>query len=136
LPLVVAKLDRLAHSVPDACSIGDSLVARDVRLSLGGTIYDPLDPMGKMFFNILATLAEFEVALLRMRTREGMAAARDGGKLHQEAQAHRQAATRTGPHARHSAPTPSPTSPRCPPSPVNGDPTCRRRNRPSRGQFR
>ena len=37
--------------------------------------------MGKMFFNILATFAEFEVDLLRMRTREGMAAARAKGKL-------------------------------------------------------
>ena len=35
--------------------IGDSLVARGVKLSLGGTLYDPDDPMGKMFFNILAT---------------------------------------------------------------------------------
>ena len=40
------------------------------------------DPMGKMFFNILATFAEFEVDLLRMRTREGMAIARAKGKLH------------------------------------------------------
>jgi DNA invertase Pin-like site-specific DNA recombinase len=70
--LVVPKLDRLARSVPDARAIGDSLVARDVKLSLGGTIYDPADPMGKMFFNILATFAEFEVDLLRLRTREGM----------------------------------------------------------------
>ena len=31
--------------------------------------------MGKMFFNILATFAAFEVDLLRMRTREGMAVA-------------------------------------------------------------
>jgi DNA invertase Pin-like site-specific DNA recombinase len=37
--------------------------------------------MGKMFFNILATFAEFEVDLLRMRTREGMAIARANGKL-------------------------------------------------------
>ena len=37
--------------------------------------------MGKMFFNILATFAEFEVDLLRMRTREGMAVARARGKL-------------------------------------------------------
>ena len=63
--LVVSKLDRLARSVPDARNIGDSLVARGIRLSLGGTIYDPADPMGKMFFNILATFAEFEVDLLR-----------------------------------------------------------------------
>ena len=79
--LVVPKLDRLARSVPDARQIGDSLAARGVRLSLGGTIYDPADPMGKMFFNILATFAEFEVDLLRLRTREGMAVARAGGRL-------------------------------------------------------
>ena len=69
--LVVPKLDRLARSVPDARAIGDSLAARGVRLSLGGSVYDPGDPMGKCFFNILATFAEFEVDLLRMRTREG-----------------------------------------------------------------
>ena len=79
--LVVPKLDRLARSVPDARDIGDSLVARGVILSLGGTVYDPADPMGKMFFNILATFAEFEVDLLRMRTREGMAIAKAKGKL-------------------------------------------------------
>jgi DNA invertase Pin-like site-specific DNA recombinase len=52
-----------------------------VRLSLGGQVYDPTDPMGKMFFNILATFAEFEVDLLRVRTREGMAVARAKGRL-------------------------------------------------------
>jgi DNA invertase Pin-like site-specific DNA recombinase len=79
--LVVPELDRLARSVPDARDIGDSLVDRGVRLSLGGTIYDPTDPLGKMFFNILATFAEFEVDLLRLRTREGMAVARAKGTL-------------------------------------------------------
>jgi DNA invertase Pin-like site-specific DNA recombinase len=57
------------------------LADRGVKLSLGGQLYDPGDPMGKMFFNILATFAEFEVDLLRMRTREGMAVARAKGKL-------------------------------------------------------
>jgi len=79
--LVVSKLDRLARSVPDARDIGDSLTARGVKLSLGGSLYDPADPMGKMFFNILATFAEFEVDLLRMRIREGMAVAKAKGKL-------------------------------------------------------
>ncbi|WP_457757703.1 recombinase family protein [Streptomyces turgidiscabies] len=79
--LVVPKLDRLARSVPDARDIGGSLVARGVKLSLGGSLSDPADPMGKMFFNILATFAEFEVDLLRLRTREGMAVARTKGKL-------------------------------------------------------
>ncbi len=79
--LVGPKLDRLARSVPDARDIGDSLVARGVKLSLGGTSFNPSDPMGKMFFNLLATFAEFEVDPLRLRTREGMAVARAKGRL-------------------------------------------------------
>ena len=79
--LVVPKLDRLARSVPDARFIADALVARGVRLALGSSVYDPVDPMGKMFFNILATFAEFEADLIRLRTREGMAIARARGKL-------------------------------------------------------
>jgi Resolvase, N terminal domain len=74
--LVVPKLDRLARSVPDARDIGDGLAARGIKLSLGGQVYDPTDPTGKMFFNILATFAEIEVDLLRVRTREGMTVAR------------------------------------------------------------
>ena len=79
--LVVPKLDRLARSVPDARAIADALVERGVKLALGASVYDPADPMGKMFFNILATFAEFEADLIRLRTREGMAVARVKGKL-------------------------------------------------------
>lgn len=79
--LVVPKLDRLARSVPDARAIADTLAMRGVSLALGSSIYDPADPMGKMFFNILATFAEFEADLIRLRTREGMAIARAKGKL-------------------------------------------------------
>jgi DNA invertase Pin-like site-specific DNA recombinase len=79
--LVVPKLDRLARSVPDARDIADSLAARGVKLALGASVYDPADPMGKMFFNILATFAEFEADLIRLRTREGMAIARARGRL-------------------------------------------------------
>ena len=79
--LVVPKLDRLARSVPDARAIADQLEKKGVKLALGATVHDPADPMGKMFFNILATFAEFEADLIRMRTREGMAVARAKGKL-------------------------------------------------------
>ena len=79
--LVVPKLDRLARSVPDARSIADELAARGVTLALGQSRYDPSDPMGKMFFNILATFAEFEADLIRLRTREGMKIARAKGRL-------------------------------------------------------
>jgi DNA invertase Pin-like site-specific DNA recombinase len=78
---VVTKLDRLARSVPDAREIATSLQERSVRLALGQALYDPTDPMGKMFFNILATFAEFESDIIRLRTREGMAVARAKGKL-------------------------------------------------------
>src|SRR5215467_4063289 len=99
--LVVPKLDRLARSMPDARAIGDDLAARGIKLSLGGQLYDPEDPMGKMFFNILATFAEFEVDLLRMRTREGMAVARAKGRLRPPTQTFAQAAERATPDARH-----------------------------------
>ena len=79
--LVVPKLDRLARSVPDARAIADQLRERGVKLALGRALYDPDGPMGKPFFNILATFAEFEADLIRMRTREGMAIARARGKL-------------------------------------------------------
>ena len=79
--LVVPKLDRLARSVPDARVIGDDLARRGIRLQIGSSLHDPHDPMGKLFFNILATFAEFEADLIRMRTREGMAIARARGRL-------------------------------------------------------
>lgn len=79
--LVVPKLDRLARSVPDARAIGDELASRNVRLQIGGSVHDPADPMGKLFFNILATFAEFESDLIRLRTREGMAVAKAKGRL-------------------------------------------------------
>ena len=79
--LVVPKLGRLARSVRDARAIADELVMRGATLALGSSRYDPADPMGKMFFNILATFAEFEADLIRLRTREGMAIARAKGKL-------------------------------------------------------
>ena len=79
--LIVSKLDRLARSVPDAREIAGELEKRGVRLAFDGTIYDPADPMGKMFFNIVATFAEFEAGLGSMRTSEGMALASANGKL-------------------------------------------------------
>ena len=115
--LVVPKLDRLARSVPDARDIGDALAARGIKLSLGGQVYDPTDPMGKMFFNILATFAEFEVDLLRMRTREGMAVARAKGKLRPSNPSCRPSSRPSCAACTAPASTPSPTSPNCSTSP-------------------
>ena len=73
---VVTKLDRLARSLPDARDILDELTKRNVKLSLGGSIHDPTDPVGRLLFNVLAMVAEFESDLIRLRTREGMKVAK------------------------------------------------------------
>jgi DNA invertase Pin-like site-specific DNA recombinase len=73
---VVTKLDRLARSLPDARAIADELTARHVRLSLGGSVYDPNDAAVRLLFNVLAMVAELEADLIRLRTKEGMRVAR------------------------------------------------------------
>ena len=79
--LVVTKLDRLARSLPDARAIADELTTRQVTLSLSGSVYDPTDPVGRLLFNVLAMVAEFESDLIRLRTREGMKIAKAKGRL-------------------------------------------------------
>ena len=79
--LVVTKLDRLARSLPDARDILDELTRRKVKLSLGGSVHDPTDPVGRLLFNVLAMVAEFESDLIRLRTREGMKVAKAKGRL-------------------------------------------------------
>jgi len=58
-----------------------AIISWGARLQIGSTVYDPADPFGKMFFNILASFAEFEVDIIRLRTIEGMARARQRGRL-------------------------------------------------------
>ena len=77
----VTKLDRLARSVLDAHQIANELAERGVKLNIGGSIHDPTDPMGKLLFNVLAMIAEFEGDLIRARTREGMKIAKAKGRL-------------------------------------------------------
>ena len=69
---MVTKLDRVARSLPDARAIADELTRRQVRLSRGGSVYDPHGPVGRLLFNVLAMVAEFEFDLIRLRTKEGM----------------------------------------------------------------
>ena len=79
--LVITKLDRLARSLPDARDILEELTGRGVKLSIGGSIHDPNDPVGRLLFNVLAMVAEFESDLIRARTREGMQVAKAKGRL-------------------------------------------------------
>lgn len=79
--LAVAKMDRLARSVPDARAILDELTAKGVVLNLGGSVHDPADPIGKVLYGVLAIIGEFEADLTRARTRDGMAIAKSKGRL-------------------------------------------------------
>ncbi len=38
-------------------------------LNLGGSVYDATDPIGRLLFNVLAMIAEFEADLIRAHTR-------------------------------------------------------------------
>ena len=68
-------------------------------------MYDPTDPVGRLLFNLLAMVAEFEADLIRARTREGMKVAKAKGrlrgkqpKLTPRQEAHLVAMHRTGEH--------------------------------------
>jgi DNA invertase Pin-like site-specific DNA recombinase len=68
-------------SLPDARDILDELTKCNVKLSLGGSIHDPTDPVERLLFNLLAMVAEFKSNLIRLRTREGMKVAKAKGRL-------------------------------------------------------
>ncbi|OZC73743.1 DNA resolvase [Rhodococcus sp. 06-418-5] len=77
----VTKLDRLSRSAGDLHETVNRLAARGVALSIDGKVYDPADPMGKMFIGMLGLMAEFESDLIRARTRDAIAAAAAAGKM-------------------------------------------------------
>lgn len=54
---------------------------KNVKLNVGGSVHDPNDPVGRLLFNVLAMVAEFESDLIRARTREGMQIAKAKGHL-------------------------------------------------------
>jgi len=62
------------------CSRGP-LTTRQISLSLGGSVYDPTDAVGRLLFNVLAMVAQFESDLTQLRTREGMKVAKAKGRL-------------------------------------------------------
>ena len=59
----------------------DEPTSREISLSLGGSVYDPTDAVGRLLFNVLAMVAELESDLIRLRTVEGMKVAKAKGRL-------------------------------------------------------
>jgi DNA invertase Pin-like site-specific DNA recombinase len=80
--LVVWKLDRLGRSLPHLVSIVSSLKEKGVGFkSLRDGAIDTTTPSGNLIFNIFASLASFELELIRERTNAGLKAARARGKI-------------------------------------------------------
>ena len=65
--LHVEKLDRLGRSTRDLIDLAGKLEERSVALVVDGERHDPTTPMGRLFFHLLAMLAEFERDLTAVR---------------------------------------------------------------------
>jgi DNA invertase Pin-like site-specific DNA recombinase len=78
--LVVTKLDRLARSIRDLCSIVDRLTAKGVSLRILGMGLDTATANGRLMLNVLGSVAQFEREVMLERQREGIAKAKSEGK--------------------------------------------------------
>ncbi|WML91239.1 recombinase family protein [Thiothrix lacustris] len=73
---VITKLDRLARSMNDLTSITSELQKKGVGFVVTDQQIDTTTPTGKLLFNILGSLAEFERDLINSRCDEGRRAAK------------------------------------------------------------
>lgn len=78
--LVITKLDRLGRSLEHLIALSGQLQTRGVDLVVLDQGIDTSTAVGRMFFQILGAIAEFEHALMSERTRDGLAAARARGR--------------------------------------------------------
>lgn len=78
--LVITKLDRLGRSVKDLTMLAGRLQSLDVGLRVLTQGIDTTTPGGRLFFHMLAAVAEFEHDLIVERTKEGLQAARSRGR--------------------------------------------------------
>jgi len=78
--LVVTKLDRLARSVFHLVTIGERLEEKGVALKVLEQAIDTSNCTGRLMFNMLGAIAQFERELMLERQREGIAKAKAEGK--------------------------------------------------------
>lgn len=77
--VVIESLSRLARSTRDLLALSSLFREKSVQLvSLKEAITE--GPMGDMLLTVLAAISQFEVDLIRQRTREGLEAARSRGR--------------------------------------------------------
>lgn len=78
--LVVWRLDRLGRSLKDLIEMVERLENQGIGLRSLKESIDTASSGGRLVFHLFGALAEFERALIRERTRAGLAAARARGR--------------------------------------------------------
>lgn len=79
--LCVVRLDRLARSMRQLLTTVDELQARSIGLRSLHESIDTVSATGRLVLHIFAALGQFEVELLRERTRIALAASRARGRV-------------------------------------------------------
>lgn len=70
--LVVTKLDRLARSTLDLCNIADELQRKNVALQVLDQNINTNDATGRLLFNMLGAIAQFETEIRAERQIDGI----------------------------------------------------------------
>jgi DNA invertase Pin-like site-specific DNA recombinase len=79
--VIVYKLDRLGRSLKDLIRITEWFRKNKIEFVSLQESVDTTTSFGRLMFNMLAMLAEFERDLISDRTKAGLAAARERGKI-------------------------------------------------------
>ena len=79
--VVVWRLDRLGRSFKNLIELVDRLADMDVAFRSLSESIDTTTANGRLFFAIMAALAQFERDLIRERTHAGLVAARARGRM-------------------------------------------------------
>jgi len=79
--LIAYRLDRVGRSVKDLANIADEFQKAGKALIFVQNAIDTSTPEGKLLFNLLAAIAEYERTLLLERTRAGRELAEKQGKI-------------------------------------------------------
>ena len=77
--LVVTRLDRLARSTLDLCQLAEALARKQVHLHVLDQSIDTGDATGRLLFNMLGAIAQFETELRADRQMHGIRKARERG---------------------------------------------------------
>jgi DNA invertase Pin-like site-specific DNA recombinase len=77
--LVVTRLDRLARSTLHLCQIADELKRKGVELRVVDQNIDTADATGRLLFNMLGAIAQFETEIRAERQLDGITKAKKKG---------------------------------------------------------